>query len=72
MTTHSFLQYGQLARTICNVSLPLEVQKSARGFYIGTANDEGPVSRESVEYWRTLQDAESALANGSWTQKTNP
>lgn len=34
-------------------TLPLQVLKSGRGYYIGTANHEGPVSRESEEYFST-------------------
>lgn len=50
-------------------NLPLQVLRSAKGFYIGTANDEGPVSRESVEYWDFLQAAADALKNQRWTQR---
>jgi hypothetical protein len=50
-------------------NLPLQVLRSAKGFYIGTANDEGPVSRESVEYWDSLQAAADALKNQRWTQR---
>lgn len=52
--------------------LPLQVLRSAKGFYIGTANDSGPVSRESVEYWDTLQGAAKALEKGTFTQRENP
>ncbi len=47
---------------------PLQVCKSANGFYIGTWNEEGPVSRESKEYWPKKEQAQSALLNGQWTQ----
>lgn len=50
-------------------NLPLQVLRSAKGFYIGTANDEGPVSRESVEYWDSLLAAADALKNQRWTQR---
>lgn len=50
-------------------NLPLQVLRSAKGFYIGTANDDGPVSRESVEYWDSLQAAADALKNQRWTQR---
>ena len=50
-------------------NLPLQVLRSANGYYIGTANDEGPVSRESVEYWDSLQSASDALRNQHWTQR---
>lgn len=42
---------------------------SGRGYYIGTANNEGPVSRESEEYFRTCGSAVSALENSTWTQR---
>jgi len=50
-------------------NLPLQVLRSANGYYIGTANDDGPVSRESVEYWDSLQAAADALKNKRWTQR---
>ena len=53
-------------------AFPLEVCKSAAGFYIGTLNEEGvPFTRESCEYWRKREQAEAALAKGLWTQKPN-
>ena len=46
---------------------------SARGFYIGTRDEDGlPYSRESVEYWPQRETAEACLANGRWTQKPTP
>ena len=53
-------------------NLPLQVLRSANGFYIGTADDNGPVSRESVEYWNTVQEAALALEKGNFTQRVNP
>lgn len=50
-------------------NLPLCVLQSAAGYYIGTANDEGPVSRESMEYWKTEDAAETALRSNAWTQR---
>ncbi|ELV5049180.1 hypothetical protein SHB66_004670 [Salmonella enterica] len=50
-------------------TLPLLVLKSGRGYYIGTANHEGPVSRESEEYFRTHNKAVLALITGSWAQR---
>lgn len=49
--------------------LPLQILRSGRGYYIGTANDAGPVSRESEEYFRTRQAAEQALQGSTWTQR---
>jgi len=48
--------------------LPIQVLMSAKGFYIGTADDGGPVSRESLEYWTTAQAATSAMDSNAWTQ----
>lgn len=52
--------------------LPNCVLRSAAGFYIGTANDDGPVSRESAEYYATYGSALHALTTHSWTQRTHP
>ncbi|CIM47266.1 hypothetical protein [Escherichia coli] len=51
-------------------TLPLQVLRSVCGYYIGTQCDEGPVSRESVEYYRDHEQAAQALENGTWTQRT--
>ncbi|ALD41917.1 TPA: hypothetical protein ACH9RZ_005718 [Escherichia coli] len=50
-------------------TLPLEILKSGRGYYIGTQCSEGPVSRESEEYFKKYEQAERALKNGTWTQR---
>jgi hypothetical protein len=63
---------GYLAATCAAVRLPLRVLRSAAGHYIGTADDEGPVSRESVEYFPSRAAAEAALASGQWTQLAAP
>jgi len=52
--------------------LPLQVRHSAAGHYIGTADEDGPVSRESVEYFRSQYAAEHALATGRWQQRLHP
>ena len=68
--------YGALARA-CGQTLPLEIHKSAGGYYLGTYRFEEemgcpmPYTRESNEYWRSQQLAEKALATGAWTQKRN-
>lgn len=64
--------FGILASQFCGLTLPLEVLKSAAGFYIGTSTQEGPCSRESVEYWPTGTAAWDALKNQSWTQRPHP
>lgn len=52
---------GMLARE-AGYRLPLQVLCSARGFYLGAANECGPVSRESEEYWSCEAEAQAALA----------
>jgi hypothetical protein len=52
--------------------LPLNVLRSAAGYYIGTADECGPVSRESVEYFRSEKSATEALKTGGWKQRLNP
>jgi hypothetical protein len=63
---------GKLAYEFSKVRLPLQVLKSAAGFYLGTFDEGGPVSRESVEYWAAEGQAEKALASGEWTQREAP
>lgn len=64
--------FGQLARQWTQKSLPLLVLQSAAGFYIGTCDEDGPVSRESSEYFKTREAAERALASGDWSQRPEP
>lgn len=65
---------GDLAREHCGLRLPLEVLRSGRGYYLGTANDSGPVSRESLEYWPSHAAAATALSSDppTWTQRDAP
>lgn len=62
------LQRGVIAKQASNLNLPLEVCNSAAGYYIGTIHSDQPFSRESLEYFDTLKDAERALETGDWTQ----
>lgn len=62
---------GLLALTYAGKPLPLQVLRSAAGHYIGTFDD-GPVSRESVEYFPTREAARHALETGAWTQRQHP
>ena len=48
---------------------PLEVCKSARGFYIGATDEGEPLARDSQEYWPTREEAEHAFLTGAWTQR---
>ena len=70
--TSTCAPFGYLAHEYCGVTLPLEVLRSGAGYYIGTSDDEGPVSRESNEYFRSAKAAQAALASGKWTQKMYP
>lgn len=71
-TSKTSTKTGQIAREWLNKHLPLQVMKSGAGYYIGTSDDGGPVSRESIEYWRKEAEAEEALRTGDWTQKEEP
>ena len=62
---------GLLALKYVGERLPLQVLRSAAGYYIGTYDD-GPVSRESVEYFPTDEAARHALETGAWTQRQHP
>lgn len=64
---------GLLAAKFCGMNLPLQVCESAAGFYLGTKDENGfPVTRESVEYFKSNELAKTALDSGSWTQKEQP
>ena len=52
--------------------LPLQVLQSNAGFYIGTCDQGGPVSRESEEYFPDAYTANFSLASNMWTQRTHP
>ncbi|MCY1371197.1 NADPH dehydrogenase [compost metagenome] len=52
--------------------LPLQVLCSAAGHYIGTADADGPVSRESASFFRSHHAAEHALQTGRWQQRLHP
>lgn len=63
---------GYLALTYTGKRLPLRIRHSAAGHYIGTADEDGPVSRESVEYFRSHHAADHALTTGRWQQRLEP
>ena len=63
---------GQLALQWVGKRLPLQVLHSHAGHYIGTADHEGYVSRESVEYFGSEKAAHDALVSGNWTQRLYP
>lgn len=62
-------QYGLIAERSGFGKLELQVCHSGAGFYIGTWDNEGPISRESVEYYPSYEIAEEALKNSTWTQR---
>ncbi|WP_073673390.1 hypothetical protein [Pseudomonas aeruginosa] len=62
------MQYGKRALAHLRLELPLQVLMSNAGFYIGTLDEEGPASRESVEYYPSRELAQQALDHGTWTQ----
>ena len=64
--------FGKLASNYCGKFLPLEVLQSAAGHHIGTSDPEGPVSRESREYFRSYAAAQRALERGGWSQLATP
>lgn len=63
---------GYLALTCAGKCLPLQVIQSAAGYFIGTSDHNGPVSRESGEYFRSYEAAEQALSTGHWQQRLHP
>jgi hypothetical protein len=68
----NFRKHGKLAYVHCGKRLDLMILKSNAGWYIGTADEEGPCSRESVEYFTSQEAAKDALSNGQWSQKESP
>ncbi|MBO9831205.1 hypothetical protein [Xanthomonas phaseoli] len=64
--------FGQLALAYAGKLLPLQVLHSAAGHYIGTRDLDGPVSRESNEYFRSEATAQRALERGGWSQMSHP
>lgn len=59
---------GKLAAS-CGLQLQVGVMRSAAGFYLGTAEEGIPFTRESNEYWPSENAAADALKDGTWTQK---
>lgn len=74
--TGSAVEYGVLAHCYTGQQRPLEVLRSAAGYYIGTLCEEDgmvlPLSRESAECFASAEEARRALADGCWTQRPNP
>ena len=59
-------------RNYLGTDYKLQVLQSNAGYYIGTFGDEGPVSRESQEYYSHRAAAEYALLHNTFTQRVNP
>ena len=72
VATNPVTPAGLLALAYVGKSLPLQVLRSAAGHYIGTFDDDGLVSRESVEYFPSHEVARHALETGAWTQRQYP
>lgn len=63
------MENGKLAQQQ-GFDLELQILKSQRGYYIGTATSEGyPVSRESAEYFPDSSTAQQAFTDNRWTQR---
>jgi hypothetical protein len=55
------------------ITVALAVCESAAGFYLGAVSPtEGPLARDSAEYFASSEDAQAALASGAWTQRMTP
>lgn len=69
--TNNSQPLGMLAKA-AGQPLPLEPLCSNGPWYLGTfCPKEGPVSRESVEYFPSQEAAENAMASGEWTQRAH-
>lgn len=67
------MRSGQLASEYGFGHLELQVCQSAAGYYVGTwCPEEGPVSRESQEYYATRAEAQAALDQNTFTQRLWP
>ena len=63
------VQVGVTAMEYRGLQQPIQVLKSAAGFYLGTSENGLPATRVSYEYWRTIAEAEHALESGNWTRR---
>ena len=66
------MEIGKLAKDYAKMELEIQVNKSARGYYIGTMYNGEPISRESESYYATETSAEFALKHSTWTQRSHP
>lgn len=66
-------KFGLLAYQVSGQLLPVQVLRSAAGYYLGTALPSGePVSRESECYFYSAREAQRALSRGVWDQRPRP
>ena len=66
-------KYGEIAERYGFGKMELKVCRSGAGYYIGTWDDrEGPISRESVHYYATAEEAQKALEGDAWVQRDHP
>lgn len=72
MSSISNQSNGVVAQWWLGLKLPVGVMQSASGYYLGTSSDGMPISRESVEYYCTHDEALRALESGNWTQRHHP
>ena len=64
---------GKIAFDLAAEAAEVQPLSSAAGWYLGTLDEYGlPLSRESVEYWASEQEAMRALETGEWTQRAHP
>ncbi|MDR1935847.1 MAG: hypothetical protein LBS49_09785 [Candidatus Accumulibacter sp.] len=64
---------GYLALAYAGQRRPLQICRSAAGYYLGTLDDDGaPFSRESAGYFPSQGMARQALASGQWQQRLCP
>lgn len=67
--------FGLLALEHGGKRLPLQVLQCAAGFYLGTQDENGPYSRESLDYWGSETEAQIALEGiegKDWVQRQHP
>ncbi len=71
MPTSSATPKSFLAQEYMGEEHDLTVCRSQAGHYLGVVSDKGPLCRDS-EYFPNREAAQSALDNGTWTQRQTP
>lgn len=55
----------------CTRNHTIQALKSAAGWYVGTIDEDGfPYCRISTEYYKSQQECQMAIDNGSYMQRT--